>query len=44
MYRQKKTKIIETFVDASFAGEWNTAWNEPSSVMSRTSYAIMYAN
>ena len=40
-----KTKSIDTYVDASFAGEWNTEWSEePSSVMSRTGYVILYAN
>ena len=32
-------------MDASFAGDWNTSWSdEPSSVMSRTGYVILYAN
>ena len=38
-------KSLEVFVDASFAGDWNSAWNEePSSVMSRTGYVIKYGN
>ena len=45
IYKPDKTKSIDTFVDASFAGEWNTAWSdEPSSVMSRTGYIILFAN
>ena len=44
-FRPDKTKSIDTYVDASFAGEWNTEWSdEPSSVMSRTGYVIFYAN
>ena len=40
-----RTKSIDTYVDASFAGEWNAEWsNESSSVMSRTGYIIHYAN
>ena len=36
---------MEVYVDASFAGDWNTAWSEePTSVMSRTGYAIFYSN
>ena len=39
IFRPDKTKSIDCYVDASFAGEWNTAWHdEPSSVMSRTGY------
>ena len=38
-------KSLEVFVDASFAGDWDSAWNEePSSVMSRTGYVIKYGN
>ena len=45
VFRPDKSKSIDTFVDASFAGEWNTEWSdEPSSVMSRTGYVICYAN
>ena len=45
VFRPDKTKSIDCYVDASFAGEWNTAWSdEPSSVMSRTGYIILYAN
>ena len=45
IYSPDKTRRIDTYVDASFAGEWNTEWSEePSSVMSRTGYVIMYAN
>ena len=43
-YKPDKSKSIDAFVDASFAGEWNKAWSdEPSSVMSRTGYMILYA-
>ena len=45
LFQPNKTKSIETYVDVSFAGEWNTSWSdEPSSVMSRTGYVIFYAN
>ena len=45
IFQPDKNKSIDTFVDASFAGEWNSAWSdEPSSVMSRTGYVIMFAN
>ena len=45
LYRPDKKKSIDTYVDASFAGDWNTTWsNKLSSVMSRTGYAVMYAN
>ena len=40
-----RTKSLEVFVDASFAGDWNKEWSdEPTSVMSRTGYLIKYAN
>ena len=43
-YKPDASKSIVVNVDASFAGEWNTAWSdEPSSVMSRTGYIILYA-
>ena len=43
-YRPNIMKSIACYVDASFAGEWNKAWSEePSSVMSRTGYIILYA-
>ena len=45
VFKPDRNKSIDTYVDASFAGEWNTAWSdEPSSVMSRTGYIILYAN
>ena len=45
VFHPDKKKSIDTYVDASFAGEWNTEWSdEPSSVMSRTGYVICYAN
>ena len=44
-YKPDKSKSLENYVDASFAGEWNKSWStEPSSVMSRTGYVILYAN
>ena len=44
-YEPDHTKSIDTFVDASFAGEWNTAWSEEaSSVFSRTGFIVKYAN
>ena len=43
-YRPNMLNSIIVYVDASFAGEWNKAWSdEPSSVMSRTGYIILYA-
>ena len=45
IYKPDKTKSVDVFVDASFADDWNKTWSEePSSVMSRTGYVIMYAN
>ena len=45
IYRPDKTKSIDNYVDASFAGDWNTECSEePTSVMSRTGYVISYAN
>ena len=45
LHKPDKAKNIEAFVNASFAGEWNATWsNEPSSVMSRTGYVILYGN
>ena len=39
-----KSKSIEVFVDASFAGDCNNSWsNAPSSVLSRTGYVLLYA-
>ena len=44
-YSSNKSKSLETFVDASFAGSWNKTWSdEPTSVMSRTGFLIRYAN
>ena len=38
-------KSLEAYVDASFAGSWNKTWgDEATSVMSRTSFIIKYAN
>ena len=40
-----KSKSLEIFTDASFAGYWNRDWSEePTSVMSRTGYLIKYSN
>ena len=40
-----KSKSLEIFTDASFAGDWNQEWSEePTSVMSRTGYLIKYSN
>ena len=45
IFKPDKSKSIDDFVDASFAGEWNSEWcDEASSVMSRTGYVINYAN
>ena len=45
IYCPDKTQIIDTDVDASFAGEWNTTCsNEASSMMFRTGYVSLYAN
>ena len=45
IFRPDKTRSIDTYVDALFAGEWNTTWSdEPSSVMSRTGYIMLYTN
>lgn len=45
LYQPNKTRRITTCADTSFAGEWNTSLSdEPSSVMSRTGYIILYAN
>jgi hypothetical protein len=39
------SKSLEVYVDASFAGDWNTVWSEePTSIMSRTGYLIRYGN
>eukprot|EP00957_Ditylum_brightwellii_P166191 12651906-Ditylum_brightwellii.AAC.1 len=39
------TKGLKVYVNASFAGDWNQAWNkEPSSVLSRTGLVIKYAD
>ena len=44
VFKPDATQSITTFVDASFAGEWNTSWgDEPSSVFSRTSFVVFFA-
>eukprot|EP00957_Ditylum_brightwellii_P143310 10918077-Ditylum_brightwellii.AAC.1 len=36
---------LEVYVDASFAGDWETPWSDdPKSVISRTAFVIKYAN
>ena len=45
IFTSDKNKSMDVYVDASFAGEWNTEWSdEASSVMSMTGYVIFYAN
>ena len=45
LFQPNPSHSIHTFVDASFAGDWNTSWgDEPSSVFSRTGYLITFAN
>ena len=45
LFRPDRTRSIDTFVDASFAGEWNKEWSEESSsVLSRTGYIVLYVN
>ena len=40
-----RTRGLEVYVDASFAGDWNQSWSEEqASVLSRTGYVIKYAN
>ena len=44
IFKVDRTKSIEVYVDAAFAGDWNQSWSqEPSSVFSRTGYFITYA-
>jgi hypothetical protein len=44
IFKPDKTKGIECFVDADFAGAWNQADSDDAgSVLSRTGYVIMYA-
>ena len=43
LFKVDKSTIVNVYVDASFAGEWNTLWSEnPLSVFSRTGYIITY--
>ena len=45
MFRLDRTKSIDAYVDASFAGEWNKERSdELTSVMSRTGYVVSYDN
>ena len=44
LFKIDRSKSIEVFVDASFAGDWNKSWSsDPSSVFSRTGFLIKYA-
>ena len=44
VYNPDKTKVIECYVDADFAGGWSQAdANNPENVMSSTGFAIYYA-
>ena len=44
LFKIDKTKSIDIYVDASFAGDWDKSWSEePSSVFSRTRFVIYYA-
>ena len=43
-FKVDKTKSINVYVDASFAGEWNTSWSDNlTSVFSRIGYFVTYA-
>ena len=45
IFRPKKIKGLECYVDADFAGGWDKAdASNPEAVMSRTGYVIKYAN
>ena len=45
VYKPDKSKGLECYVDADFAGGWSQADAENAeNVMSRTGYIIMYAN
>ena len=44
LFKIDKSKSIDIYVDASFAGDWDRSWSEePSSVFSRTGFVIYYA-
>ena len=45
IFKPDKTKGVECYVDADFAGNWNSEDSQdPTSVYSRTGYVIKYAN
>ena len=45
IYKPDKSKGLECYVDADFAGGWSQADTEiAENVMSRTGYIILYAN
>ena len=45
IFRPDKSKGIEVFVDASFAGDWNKLFSADSSlVMSRAGFVLMHMN
>ena len=45
VYKPDKSKGIECYVDANFAGGWSQADAENAeNIISRTGYIIMYAN
>ena len=45
IFRSKKIKDLECYVDSNFAGEWDKDdASNPEAVMSRTGYVIKYAN
>ena len=45
VYRPDKSKGIDCFVDADFAGGWSKADSQnPENVLSRAGFAIFYAN
>ena len=45
IFKPDKNIRIEVFVDADFAGNWNSAeGSDPVSVLSRSGFMVMYAN
>ncbi len=45
IYKVNKTKGLEVYADADFAGGWNVAYSEYADcVLSRTGFVICYAN
>ena len=44
-FSPSQSKSLESYADASFVGDWNSAWSEePTSVMSRIGYLIKSDN